>query len=188
MGCMYQFSNTAREKEGVFRKIAVESIHNNTKTHLPFEGLWEEIQRRLILSNRARLTSSNDAEFLIRTTVTESTTEQHNSNNATISSGTNDYVDPTNQTPSYPSLKRAQVYSTQGKIKITIKVEVWDLMQRKIVLEKSYGQGSNWQLFDYQINPNNMFIRSGEKEEHHFQSIAQKLSKQIVNDFFSSIP
>lgn len=186
-GCVYQFSNlTDTTHQASPKKIFVENIHNNSKTNLPYDILWEEIQRHFISSNKLSPSSINSADFFLRTVAVTVQKKQYNSNNAIDPQYSTKLINPATNEPyklsDYSSSKKGTIYSTKNKINLHITIELWDLIQQKKILTKSYKQEIHWDLINTDTSPSNLFIRSTENQDYFFKNLAASLSQNITTD------
>ena len=186
-GCVYQFSNLEqRIQHHPPTRIFVENVRNNSKVNLPYEILWEEIQRHFISSNQLSPSSIEHADFFLRTTAVMVTKKQFNSNNASNEPYSVTLINPSTNEPNklskYSTFKKASVYSTKKKIRLQVTIELWSLLTRKKILTKSYSQEIQWDLINADTKPSTIFIRSSENQDFFFKMLSSRLSQSITHD------
>ncbi len=181
--CTYQFSNYAYKPPKGISKIAVEAVYDTSRSVIPHDILWDEIQVALARSGHLVLTSIDNAEGLLRVHIKNYSTRQFGR-----SSTINEFKDPRPFETGEPTPPRylrnlAQSHSIaqQETFTLGIDVELWDLHTQKKVFSKSYSTQKKYKIGLTQ-NKKLIHLRSEESNSINFAAASEDLANRIASD------
>jgi len=181
--CTYRFTNVAmRPPPGVY-SVAIEAVYDTSREVIPHEYLWVELQRAFAASGKVRLTSQKYADALVRAHITDA------SIGSTGNVGGLGKRDPRfnrGQSPPLPShfrdLSVAGRSADKGSINFNVRVEIWDLNNKKIIKTGNYSGGGQVRSFGA-TSAHGQYLVYEEALQNKFKAAAEAIAQRVVSDF-----
>lgn len=185
-GCSYRFTNKAMRPPNGIKKIAIEAIYDTSWEVLPHEILWEALGRAFAKNGHLLLTSSKDADGLLRAQIVKASINPTGEVNENKDETRRDPKVTRDNKPSYRlfnNLMRSGRYTEKENITLWVKVELWDLKTKKMIFTKKYqGVGSFKSHYANVFNINTHYLLFEEALKNRFKTISKDISNRIVID------
>ena len=188
--CVYRFTNAHLQTPQNIHSIAIEGIYDTSRTPLPHEILWENLQAEFITSGRLAVVGVDKADAYLRVHVHNGEVNQYDVYAPPkISEPDNVFATATGEAhplSKYSNLRAADQYSRREVLSFALDVEVWSLRERKLLFQKTYQAGPvDYSIYDGRTAADLQFINAEEGFGALFDRVSKNLAQAIVTDFLS---
>jgi len=190
-GCAYRFTNLHVKRPAGIQSIAVEAIYDTTRTVLPHELLWEELQRAIVANGKLHLTTQSSADALVRAHITNG-----DFRSGRIQTNANNDRDPTIETPEeaitsgefreFKKLTQAGESVLDNRLVVNVRIEVIDLRTQKVLLNKRYSGSEVVKTARKGTDPGSFYLIYTEATANRFQQASKRIATRMVQDLLVS--
>lgn len=184
-GCVYHFANGYYQPPKGIQTLYIESIYDTSRTAVPHQILWEELQRVFAADGRVVLSNKKSADAYLRVHLREV-------NEGQFETSKTPPVDPPDlgnlEEPPLPSdlqnLKQAGEYAKKARINIAVTAEFLRLRPKmESISVKNYAGTATYSQLLTSVSPLNYGLRAREARNNAFYASAVSIASSIKSDF-----
>jgi hypothetical protein len=188
-GCAYRFTNRAITRPEGVRSVAVEAVYDTSREVLPHEFLWQELQRAFAAEGHLKVVPQSSADALVRAHIRSASLSAVGTN--TQNGPERDPDATSREVPPQPNefrtLTQAGEYRNKEQLDARVEVEVWSLRTRTLLLSRTYPLSEKFQAIHADKSGRfttraNDYLRFEEATEARFKAMAERISRQVVQD------
>jgi hypothetical protein len=170
------------------RRVYVEAVYNTAQEPVPHEVLWDELQRALAATGRLHLSTANDADIIIRTHLTQSSSGKAGERKSPANNKREpepDLFSGQREPPGRGQLKDISIaddYFLKTSWSSTIEVEVWDLHTKTLLMRRQYALSGEIPTVRGDIPTEAHHLRNEESFYYGFSNSSRAVAERIVSD------
>lgn len=184
--CVYRFSLVSRESLGRYQSIYIARSLNPSGSTLPSDIFEEEVQKSFIQNfPDISLTSLTYADLYLRITYQNLAGEFYSEEvlqKGAVSVGPNDYQTEEGlikQPLALEDLKLGPRSNLSEVLSLGVKVEIWDLVQRKMIFSKLYLESGQYRVL---FSPKSRLLEVESHEAKLLVSLSKSIAGKMLGD------
>jgi hypothetical protein len=186
--CAYRLTNLHSSTPGNIRTIFVEAVYDTGAEIVPHEQLWDELQRALAANGQIILAPATTADAILRAQIIS--TKFAKSGERRVSQVNRktrepDYFKGQTSPPTPGQLRDLSVaddYYMKTTWQSNVRVELWDLRNRKLLLQREYPLSGEVLANRGDVAPQLHHLRHEESYNVSFANAARIVAEKVVTD------
>ena len=187
-GCAYRLTNLHAASPNNIKTIHVEAVYDTSAEAIPHEQLWDELQRAFAANGQLRIAPASEADAILRAHIIN--TQISKSGERRVETTKAKRKDPevfAGQTPpptpgQLRDISIADDYFLKSAWRSVVRVEVWDLTTRKLMLQREYPLSG--EVTDVRGDQRTQIhhVRHEESLNYSFRNAARSAAERVVSD------
>ena len=186
--CAYRLTNLHTASPNNIKPIYVEAVYDTGAETIPHEQLWDELQRAFAANGQLRIAPASEADAVLRAHIVK--TQITKAGERKVETTKRQHKDPDvfagqNPPPTPGQLRDISIaddYFLKSAWSSTVRVEVWDLKTRKLLLQREYPLSG--EVLDVRGDQRAQIhhVRHEESLNYSFRNAARGTAGRIVSD------
>ncbi|MDA9951146.1 hypothetical protein N9D31_01100 [Oligoflexaceae bacterium] len=189
--CTYRFTNRHIKRPADIKTIGIESVYDTSSVVLPHEILWQELQSAFAADGKLKLVPVSAADAVVRAHIQtagflpgrieriDEAILDPDVNDPTETAKGDDYTN-------FRKLTQAGEYTLEDYIKFGTRIEVVDMRNRNVLLNKVYSGRRQLKTSRGGNDAGSFFLIYQEAKQNRFRQISKQIAKKVVEDLLIS--
>lgn len=186
--CAYRLTNLHTSSPNNIKSIHVAAVYDTSAEAVPHEKLWDELQRAIAANGQLKLTSASSADAELRAHIVK--TDTWKSGERKVPTTNRKKNDPNvfagQSSPPMPGALRdislADDYFVKTAWSSVVRVEVWDLNSKKLLLQREYPMTGEVMAARGDQPAQIHHVRFEESFSASFNNAAKSVAERVVSD------
>ncbi len=189
-GCAYRLTNLHAASPNNIKTIHIEAVYDTGAETIPHEQLWDELQRAFAANGQLRIAPASEADAILRAHIVKTQIAKSGERKVETTAAKKLRKDPDVfaglTPPPTPGQLRdisiADDYFLKSAWTSAVRVEVWDLTTRKLLLQREYSLAG--EVLDARGDQRTQIhhLRHEESLNYSFRNAARGAAERIVSD------
>ena len=181
--CSYRFTNLSTEVPQELRSISFEAIYDTSRTVLPHQHLWEELQRAFAADGHLLVRSQGRADAVLRAHILSASVGPTGRAEANgLTKDQEKYRKPAPKPNQFRDLNLAGEYTQEELIQVAIDIEVINLYTKKVLFTKRYAGAEKFRSL-HKVQGSSQYLLYDEALSFSFRKISRNIAQNVVRDF-----
>jgi len=186
--CAYRLTNLHTASPDNIRSIFVEAVYDTGAEIVPHEQLWDELQRALAANGQIAVVTAKDADAVLRAQIVSTQFAKAGERKVTQNNRKTrepDYFEGQTPPPVPGQLRNLSVaddYYMKTRWQSTLRVELWDLRKRKLLLQREYPMSGETLANRGDVAAQMHHLRHEESYNASFGNAARMVAEKVVTD------